>query len=106
MNTRSNGGADRAPVAPVEWGRLQSAIQRLLEEHRALRTRAEAAEERVRDLESALSRVASGDLDPVALSEQVRTFDRENRALEKRLEDARTVVDRIQSRLQFLEEDR
>lgn len=103
----SNGGpeATSSPMVP-EWDRLELTIRRLLDEHDAWRRRAGAAEQRVRELEAALNELSTGNLDPLALSEQVRSYERDNRGLVKRLAQAREAVERIQSRLQFLEEDR
>lgn len=107
MSTRSNGGPEPQDLAAArEWERLDGAIRRLLEEHQAVRERLEASQRRVRDLESALNAVSTGNLDPIALSEQVLTYERDQRALVKRLTQARAAVERIQSRLQFLEDER
>ena len=107
MNTTSNDGADPA-AAPgaASRGRLEAAVRRLIEEHATLRRRAAAAEQRVRELEGALTALSTGHLDPIALSDQVRSYERDNRILTKRLSQAREAVERIQSRLQFLEEER
>ncbi len=107
MSTGSNGGPEPGSAAlPPDWDRLEDAVSRLLEEHDAMRDRLQAANERVRELEDALSAVTSGDLDPVALSEQVELYERDNRALMNRLSQARAAIERIQARLQFLEDDR
>jgi hypothetical protein len=86
--------------------RLELTLRRLMDEHDRWRRRAQKAERRVRDLESALEGVSSGTLDPVALAAQAESAGRENRALRDRLDQARGSVDRIVARLQFLEEDR
>jgi predicted RNase H-like nuclease (RuvC/YqgF family) len=90
----------------AEWDRLELTVRRLVDDHEAWRRRAQSAEQRVRDLESALEEFSSGTVDPLSLTERVRAYEEENRALARRLEQAREVVERIQSRLQFLEEDR
>lgn len=89
-----------------EWDRLELTIRRLVDDHEAWRRRAQSAELRVRELEAALEEFSSGGVDPMALTERVRHYEEENRAMARRLEQAREVVERIQSRLQFLEEDR
>jgi predicted RNase H-like nuclease (RuvC/YqgF family) len=97
---------DSPAALPAEMDRLEARLRRLLDEHDRWRRRARTAEERVGELEAALKEVATGELDPVALAAQARTFERENSTLRKRLADARTTVDRIVARLQFLEEER
>lgn len=107
MNTTSNDGAEPAVATDAaSRQRLEAAVRRLLEEHAALRRRAAAAEGRVRELESALNALSTGQIDPLALSDQVRSYERDNRILTKRLSQAREAVERIQSRLQFLEGER
>jgi predicted RNase H-like nuclease (RuvC/YqgF family) len=95
-----------APVLPSEWDTLELAVRRLLENHDALRRRTQIAERRVRELESALGRVSSGALDPLALSERASVLQRENQELVERLARANEVVERIASRINFLEADR
>lgn len=98
----SSNGSDARDEA---WGRLESALTRLLAQHDEWRTRAHAAEQRVGELESALADVSSG-LDPVELAERAQAMERENRALTKKLTQAGETVQRILARLQFLEDDR
>jgi predicted RNase H-like nuclease (RuvC/YqgF family) len=93
-------------VAPPELDRLELAVRRLLEAHDALRRRAESAEARVSELEAAVRDLASGSLDPLALSGQVDAMEAENRALRERLDSAQHTVQRILNRLQFVEEER
>jgi hypothetical protein len=103
----SNGAVDPAArEGAPDWVRLRAAVRRALEDVDAWQRRARAAEKRVEELESALREVSGGNLDPVALSEQLRACERENRLLQQRMAHARDSVERIQSRLQFLEEDR
>jgi chromosome segregation ATPase len=97
---------DSGPGLPAEMDRLEARLRRLLDEHDRWRKRARAAEERVAVLEAALKDVATGDLDPVALAAQARSVESENATLRERLAEARTTVDRIAARLQFLEEER
>lgn len=95
----------KEPAPPAEWDTLELAVRRLLETHDALRRRAQSAENRVRELESALGRVSSGALDPLALSERATSLEAENHDLLERLTRANTVVERIAARLNFLEAD-
>jgi predicted RNase H-like nuclease (RuvC/YqgF family) len=87
------------------WHRLEEAVRRITTDRSAWRDRALAAEDRVRELESALRDVAAGKLDPVALSARSRQLEAENRSLNQRLDQARETVDRIMARLQFTQEE-
>jgi hypothetical protein len=98
-------GAARPAVSP-EWDRLQGGVQRLLEDHRGLRERARAAEQRVAELEATLRGVTSGAFDPEALSARVHALEEENRSLLQRVEQAREGVRKVVGRLQFIEENR
>jgi hypothetical protein len=95
-----------APAAETELKHLASLVRRLLKEWEQFRTRADVAESRVRELESALRDVASGGIDPVALTQRVASLEQENRFLARRLDTARVSVKRISARLQFLDEER
>jgi hypothetical protein len=97
--------ADNAATALPEWDWLEMSVRRLLDDHEAWRRRAELAERRVRELESALREVATGKLDPMALAEHARTLEEQNRDLEQRLQQARESVQRIMARLKFAEEE-
>lgn len=99
----SNTAVEAAQTDDDGWRRLEAAIRSLLEQHAAWRGRAAAAERRIQELEAALSAVSSGRLDPVGLAEQLRSYEHENRLLRDRIDRAQEVVDRIQTRLQFLE---
>ncbi len=94
------------PGFPAEWEGLESSVRRLLEEHQALRRRAAAAEQRVRDLEAALAQLGSGAVDPLALQARTRELEAENRALQARVDDAAERVRRLLARTNFLEEER
>ncbi len=94
------------PLPPPEWDALELSVRRLLETHDALKRRTQTAERRVRELESALGRVSSGALDPLALSERATVLERENKDLIDRLARANALVERIAARLNFLEAER
>lgn len=93
-----------APRRPAEWDHLELAVRRLLDDYDRWRSRAQRAEERVRELEATLRDVSDGTLDPVALAERIDALEAENRALRTRLDQARDNIHRILARLQFLEE--
>jgi chromosome segregation ATPase len=105
MNTTSGDVRTRAALPP-EVDRLELTVRRLMDEHERWRRRAQKAERRVAELESALKDVTAGDLDPVALVAQMESAERDNRVLRERLEQARDTVERITARLHFLEEER
>lgn len=86
--------------------RLELTIRRLLDEHAAMRSRAEKAEARVREVEGQLQQVTQGELDPVALAAQVGVLEQRNRDLRTRMDTAHAAVERLRARLQFAEEER
>jgi chromosome segregation ATPase len=91
---------------PPELDRLELKVRRLLEAHDTWRQRAEAAEARIRDLETTIRELGAGRLDPLALADEVRSLDERNRALRERMEKAGEMVQRMLARLQFAQEDR
>jgi hypothetical protein len=103
----SNGAGEEAGgVAVPGFDRLEQAVRRLIASRAAWQARARTAEARGRELQTALEGVRSGALDPRELGERVAALERENAALRARLHDAAAVVQRIQARLQLLEEER
>lgn len=98
--------AARRPGFPVEWESLEASAGRLLQEYRAARRRADAAERRVRELEAAVEQLKGGGPDPLALSSRVQELEAENRDLHARLDDAAERVRRLLARTHFLEEER
>ncbi|HSJ09734.1 MAG TPA: hypothetical protein VK928_07455 [Longimicrobiales bacterium] len=95
----------RQPSTP-EMDRLELTIRRLLDSHEQWRRRAEVAEARVAELQARLQQVTKGDLDPVALADQVRELEQRNRDLRGRMDSAHAAVERMRARLQFAEEER
>jgi seryl-tRNA synthetase len=93
-------------AVPPELDRLELKVRALLEAHDAWRRRATAAEARVLELEQAVRSMATGDLDPVALADQVRALDQRTSALRQRMQDAQEAVQRMLARLHFVEEER
>lgn len=102
----TDAGELRRPGVPAGWRELEGAVQRLLQEHDALRERLGQAEGRIRELEAALQGVSTGELDPSAMASELRDLRRENEDLSVRMTDAREAVQRILGRLRFVEEDR
>lgn len=103
----SNGVADAqgGPQLP-ELDRLELVLRRLLDAWEAQQRRIQQGDARVRELEAALQGVSTGQIDPMELGQRVRELEVENRALRQRIRDAEAVVQRIQARLQFVEEER
>jgi predicted nuclease with TOPRIM domain len=60
----------------------------------------------VRELEKLLKRFTKGDADPAGLQERVSSLEAESTELRRRLSEGREGVDRLLSRLRFLEEQR
>jgi len=83
--------------------RLAAAVGRAVEELDRARSRLAEAELRVRDLELLLARFARGEDDPVRLAARIRAVEEENRLLRERLEEGRAGVERLLSRVRFLE---
>ncbi|HSJ16086.1 MAG TPA: hypothetical protein VK939_16880 [Longimicrobiales bacterium] len=103
----STGAAEpRTRNGMPELDRLELALRRLLDRYDALRQRAEQAEDRARELEQALSGMGSGQFDPIELRERAERLEQENGALRERLRAVDDVAQRIQARLQFVEEER
>lgn len=102
----ASAGAEPTPALPAEWNALELAVRRLLEQHDAIRRKAEQAEQRTQELEAALGAVSAGNLDPVALSARADALTQENRLLADRLAEANALVERIVARLNYLEAER
>jgi|SRR5690348_14946913 len=97
--------SDRARPEVHAFGELSDLVRHLGEELAIVRTRARAAEERLREIDS-----ASDDPDPPHVRERLRALERENASLRNRLELAttrtRSVLDRVQFLRQQAETDR
>ncbi|MEX1258496.1 MAG: hypothetical protein WEG36_12835 [Gemmatimonadota bacterium] len=79
--------------------RLDKAVGKLLDERIALLGR-------VGELEALLDRMRKGKADPVELQNRLSRMESENRELEGRIEEGRDGIDRLLSRLRFLESQR
>jgi hypothetical protein len=106
MNSESSSVRKSRHAAPPELDRLELSIRRLLEAHDAWKQRARVAEARVAELESTMTSLSTGGLDPLALSEQVRALQERNRQLQSRVERGGDAVQKMLARLQFVEEGR
>lgn len=90
----------------AELDRLELALRRLFDAWSAQQQRTRGAESRAAELQGALDAVRTGALDPRELGARVRELESENRALRERIRSAEALVQRIQARLQLLEEER
>jgi hypothetical protein len=71
-----------------------------------LTDRARTAESRTGELEALLARFSSGEEDPGAYVEKLRTLEEENADLRGRIEQGREAAQRLLARIRFLEEQR
>jgi predicted RNase H-like nuclease (RuvC/YqgF family) len=101
-----SGVADEAGSDRQAMARLEAAVGRALKQLESLRSRADGAEARVRDVEALLRRFTRGDDDPARLLERLRIAERENGELRDRLDRGREGVERLLARIRFLEEKR
>lgn len=93
-------------TTPPELDHLELTIRRLIESHQLWQNRAEAAESRARELESAIQDLSAGRIDPTALAEAMRVLEQRNEQLVERLTRAQAAVDRMMAQLQFTSEER
>lgn len=93
-------------TGPPELDHLELTIRRLIESHQLWQKRAEAAEARAGELESAIQDLSGGRIDPTALAEAVRVLEERNALLVDRLTRAQAAVERMMARLQFTAEER
>lgn len=101
MSNRESEYAPERSVSPMEA--LAETIARVTEEVGDARRRAEAAEERAKQSDELLRQFVGGKRDPVALTGRLSELEAENKALRSRMEDGRREIDRVLSRLRFLE---
>lgn len=86
--------------------RLESSVTRILEEAARLRSRSREAEARVRDLEALLRRFTKGEEDPAMLQGRLTRLEAQNDDLTTRIQGGRECVERLLSRIRFLEDQR
>lgn len=105
MSSELRSARSASRVAPGELDRLEREVRRLLDAHDALRRRADEAEARAGEVEAAMQQLAGGDLDPVALADEVERLTARNRELHERMEAAHAAVERMLARLRFAGEE-
>jgi predicted RNase H-like nuclease (RuvC/YqgF family) len=86
--------------------RLEQAVGRALERIDELEEKLRASERRVGDLDQVLAGITGGGLEPSVLVDGVRALEEENAELRRRLAGGREGVERLLSKIRFLEEQR
>lgn len=104
MSDSGEANADRTDRQAL--ARLESSVTRILEETARLRAGSRRAEARILELEALLRRFAKGDEDPAQLQARVTRLEAENHELKKRIRKGRDGVERLISRIRFLEDQR
>ncbi len=103
----SDSGEDRAEVTERQaLSRLEIAVGRLLEDRATAVSRAKEAEERIQELEALLGKFTKGKLDAVSLEEAVGNLQDQNAELRRRIIKGGEGVERLLSRVKFLENQR
>lgn len=95
--SRKNGAAFRD---------LSDAVEQALRELERLREKASRVEVKNAELEELLKGIASGTESPAEMAHDVKMLSNENRDLRARLDQGRESVDRLLTRIRFLEEQR
>lgn len=104
-------GSERAEATPGDsaLGReidgLEAAVRKLLEGHRRLRERAEAAEEAYGKLAEALREARVEGMDPEGIETRLEELVEENRRLREIIEEGQERAERIRSRLIVWEDE-
>lgn len=83
--------------------RLEAVVERLLRERVAVAGQAREAEDRVRGLETLLSEFTEGKVDTASLEKAIARLRDDNAELKGRMAEGREGVERILSRLSFLQ---
>jgi predicted nuclease with TOPRIM domain len=88
----------------VALERLGEGVDRLLRSHGALKTRLSQTEARLREVEGMLGKLGRGEVDVAGLSAEVERLSSENAMLRARMDEGRDAVERLLSRVRYLEE--
>lgn len=83
---------------------LERMVDLALEELEKLRQRAAAADRRCAEMETLLSSFRVGEEDPVATKARLTRIEAEGREMKARIEQGREGVERLLSRIRFLED--
>lgn len=98
--------ADRGAGASAALKRLDQAVADAVSQVGDLRGRVQAAEARSKELEGLLQRFDAGGENPGDYVERVHVLEAENVDLRARIHEGREAVERLLSRIRFLEEQR
>ena len=85
---------------------LNDAVEQALRELKRLREKASKVEVKNSELEELLKGIASGTESPAEMAHDVKTLSKENQDLRARLDQGRESVERLLTRIRFLEEQR
>jgi len=88
------------------FGRLETAVDVVLDRVSELESRLRVAEARARELDGVLKRISEGELQPSDLLDRLRSLEGENDRLRERLDQGREGVERLLAKIRFLEEQR
>ena len=100
----SDSDAEKADGAELGGlGRLEEVVNRLLEDRAAIVEGAHEAEKRIQELQALLAKFSDEGVDPATLHEKLETLRDQNERLRERITEGREGVDKLLSRLRFLE---
>ena len=100
----SDSGEERTEGVEREaLSRLEELVDRLLEDHAAISESAREADDRIQELETLLAKFTGDEVDATTLGETLEKLRDQNERLKKRIAEGREGVDRLLSRLRFLE---
>jgi predicted RNase H-like nuclease (RuvC/YqgF family) len=103
----SGGAARRSERAlPKEVDGLELSVRRLMDRYEVWRRRAQAAERKVEQLQSAVKRLSSGGPDPLKLQQRTEALQAENEDLRRRMVEAHERIEKMIGRFEFLQEER
>jgi predicted nuclease with TOPRIM domain len=85
---------------------LEKAVARLIERLEGAEVRASEAEGRRKEVEELLRKMTDGKADPAAMSERLGELEAENADLRERVDRGLAGVERVLSRVRFMEDQR
>lgn len=88
------------------FGDLNAAVEQALGELKRLREKAARVESRNIELEELLKGIAAGTESPAEMAHQLKSLTEENKDLRNRLDQGRESVDRLLTRIRFLEDQK
>jgi predicted nuclease with TOPRIM domain len=85
---------------------LEKAVEGLIDRLEGAQVRAAAAEDRRKEVEGLLRKMTDGKADPAAMSARLRELEAENAELRARVDRGLAGVERVLSRVRFMEDQR